>query len=188
MRLLSWPAAASLAISVGGNTAGLAVRYHDVSFASTHHHCRFSVCKGRRSVIQAAVMRSEILKTAAGSRPRPAPWPRGIAPPTRVCFLVRVSLVFRRTQCFAENVWVKAANVAKFSYLRHLDLFFLLEVLLVATEGGLCILGYRLATAGVVKALGGVDASLCKMSTVNLSSYVWCCVHVVAVEPRRFRQ
>ena len=137
MRLLSWPAAASLAISVGGNTAGLAVRYHDVSFASTHHHCRFSACKGRRSVIQAAVMRSEILKTAAGSRPRPAPWPRGTAPPTRVCFLVRVSLVFRRTQCFAETVWVKAANVAKFSHLGHLNLIFLLGVLLVATEGGL---------------------------------------------------
>ena len=70
----------------------------------------------------------------------------------------------------------------------QVNLLFVLEALLVATEGGLCILGYRLATAGVVKALGGVDASLCKMSTVNLSSYVWCCVHVVAVEPRRFRQ
>ena len=137
MRLLSSPATASLAISVGGNTAGLAVRYHDVSFASTHHHCRFSACKGRRSVIQAAVMRSEIVKTAAGSRPRPAPWPRGTAPPTRVCFLVRVSLVFRRTQCFAETVWVKAANVAKHSHLGHLNLIFLLGVLLVATEGGL---------------------------------------------------
>ena len=127
MRLLSSPATASLAISVGGNTAGLAVRYHDASFASTHHHCRFSACKGRRSVIQAAVMRSEIVKTAAGSRPRPAPWPRGTAPPTRVCFLVRVSLVFRRTQCFAETVWVKAANVAKHSHLGHLNRLVLLK-------------------------------------------------------------
>ena len=150
MRLLSSPATASLAISVGGNTAGLAVRYHDVSFASTHHHCRFSACKGRRSVIQAAVMRSEIVKTAAGSRPRPAPWPRGTAPPTCVCFLVRVSLVFRRTQCFAENVWVKAANVSKSSHLRHLNLLFLLGVLLVATEGGLFYLNANVFQFGFV--------------------------------------
>ena len=57
-----------------------------------------------------------------------------------MCLLVRVSLVFRRTQCFAENVWVKAANVSKSSHLRHLNLLFLVEVLPVATEGGLCYL------------------------------------------------
>ena len=115
-----------VAAAAGRLPAGLAVRYHDASFASTHRHCRFSACKGRRSVIQAAVMRSEILKTAAGSRPRPAPWPRGTAPPTRVCFLVRVSLVFRRTQCFLNGV------------------------LLVATEGGLFYLNASVSQFGLL--------------------------------------
>ena len=67
-----------------------------------------------------------------------------------MCFLVLVSLVFRRTQCFAENVWVKAANVSKSSHLRHLNLLFLLGVLLVATEGGLFYLNANVSQFGLL--------------------------------------
>ena len=89
--------------------------------------------------------------------PRVRTWPRVARnPPPQLllvlimCFLVRVSLVFRRTQCFAENVWVKAANVSKSSHLRHLNLLFLLGVLLVATEGGLFYLNANVSQFGLL--------------------------------------
>ena len=60
--------AAHHAAAAGRLPAGLAVRHHDASFASTHRHCRFSACKGRRSHINDDVVCLVCLALATRSR------------------------------------------------------------------------------------------------------------------------